>query len=59
MAKEFVGLRLPPEIIDKIDELAKKETRTRANMIEVLLQKELKVREEQEALAAREGKPKK
>jgi len=37
MAKEFVGLRLPPELIKSVDNLAKEETRTRANAIERIL----------------------
>lgn len=37
MAKEFVGLRLPPELISSIDALAREETRSRANAIERVL----------------------
>jgi hypothetical protein len=37
MAKEFVGLRLPPDLIASIDALATEETRSRANAIERVL----------------------
>jgi hypothetical protein len=46
MGKEQISIRLPPEILRKIDELAAAETRTRNNMIEVLVLEALKAREE-------------
>jgi hypothetical protein len=37
MGKEQISIRLPPEVLKKIDELAASETRTRNNMLEVLI----------------------
>jgi predicted transcriptional regulator len=45
-----INFRVDEELAVKIDRLAEKESRTRTNMVIVLLK---------EALAAREGKPKK
>lgn len=44
--REYVSMKLLPEIIAAVDALAGQENRSRSNMIEVLLR---------EALAAREG----
>lgn len=48
--REYISLKMLPTLIAAIEKLAASENRSRSNMIEVLLQ---------EALAAREGKPKK
>jgi hypothetical protein len=45
MGKEQISIRLPPEILQKVDELATTETRTRNNMLEVLILEALKARE--------------
>jgi hypothetical protein len=45
MGKEQISIRLPPEILQKVDELADTETRTRNNMLEVLILEALKARE--------------
>lgn len=45
MGKEQFSIRLEPEILQKIDELAAKENRTRNNMLEVLVIEALKARE--------------
>jgi hypothetical protein len=37
MAKEMVGLRLPTELLQKIDMIAAYQTRSRANTIEMIL----------------------
>ena len=37
MAKEQISIRLPSEILRQIDEMAAKQTRTRNNMIEVIV----------------------
>ena len=37
MGKEQISVRIPPDILQKIDELAAKEHRTRNNMMEVLI----------------------
>jgi hypothetical protein len=37
MGKEQISIRLPPEVLKKVDELAASETRTRNNMLEVLI----------------------
>jgi hypothetical protein len=44
MGKEQISIRLPPEILKKIDELAAAETRTRNNMLEVLILEALSAR---------------
>jgi len=41
---EFVGMRIEPEMLEKIDDLAKKEKRSRSNMIEILLEEALSAR---------------
>ena len=46
MGKEQISIRLEPETLNKIDELAAKETRTRNNMIEVLIQEAITTRED-------------
>jgi len=46
MRKEQFSVRLPPEILKKIDEQAEQETRTRNNMIEVLIAEAIKAREQ-------------
>jgi len=46
MNKEQISIRLPPEILKKIDELAAVETRTRNNMLEVLILEAIKARDE-------------
>ena len=43
MAKEQFSVRIPPDILQQIDELATKEHRTRNNMTEVLILKGLEV----------------
>jgi hypothetical protein len=48
MGKEQISIRLKPEILQTIDELAASEKRTRNNMLEVLIL---------EALEARKPKP--
>jgi hypothetical protein len=44
MGKEQISIRLDPEILQKIDELAGNENRTRNNMLEVLVLEALKLR---------------
>jgi hypothetical protein len=44
MGKEQISIRLEPEILQKIDELAGNENRTRNNMLEVLILEALKTR---------------
>lgn len=39
MKKDFTGLRIDNDILQKIDNLAKKTCRTRSNMIRFILQK--------------------
>jgi len=51
MGKEQISIRLSPEILEKIDELAASETRTRNNMIEVLIQEAINAREERFTLS--------
>jgi len=38
MNSKFLSVRLPEELVDCVDKLAKKQIRSRSNMIEVLLQ---------------------
>jgi hypothetical protein len=45
MGKEQISIRLEPEILQRIDELAANEKRTRNNMLEVLIHEALKARE--------------
>jgi hypothetical protein len=45
MPTEQLTIRLPPELIAKIDFFAEQETRSRNNMIEVLVKEALKSRE--------------
>ena len=45
MGKEQISIRLPPEILQKVDELAANETRTRNNMLEVLILEAIKARD--------------
>jgi len=45
MNKEQISIRLPPEILQKIDKMAATETRTRNNMLEVLILEAIKARE--------------
>jgi len=45
MAKEQFSVRIPPDILRQIDELAAKEHRTRNNMTEVLIMKGMEVME--------------
>ena len=51
MGKEQISIRLEPEILSKIDELATKETRTRNNMIEVLIQEAINARDDNARIA--------
>jgi hypothetical protein len=44
MGKEQISIRLEPEILQKIDELAANEKRTRNNMLEVLILEALEAR---------------
>jgi hypothetical protein len=44
MGKEQISIRLEPEILQKIDELAASENRTRNNMLEVLVLEAFKAR---------------
>jgi hypothetical protein len=44
MGKEQISIRLEPEILQKIDELAATEKRTRNNMLEVLILEALEAR---------------
>lgn len=46
---ESFHLRLPRELIERIDEKAAEEDRNRANMIRVLLREALEAREEKKA----------
>ena len=55
MGKEQFSVRVPPDILQRIDELAAIEHRTRNNMLEVLVMKglemhELRKKAEKEAL---------
>jgi hypothetical protein len=45
MGKEQISIRIEPETLRKIDELAAKEKRTRNNMLEVLILEALNARE--------------
>jgi hypothetical protein len=45
MGKEQISIRLEPEILQKIDDMAGKENRTRNNMLEVLIREALNARE--------------
>ena len=44
MGKEQLSIRLEPDVLKKIDDLAAKETRTRNNMLEVLVIEALEAR---------------
>ena len=37
MAKEFIGIRLPPELITALDVISLREIRSRANVVEMIL----------------------
>ncbi|MDR0635817.1 MAG: ribbon-helix-helix protein, CopG family [Treponema sp.] len=45
MGKEQISIRLMPETLKKVDEIAVSETRTRNNMIEVLIAEAIAIRE--------------
>ena len=45
MSKEQISIRLAPETLKKVDEIAVSETRTRNNVIEVLIVEAITIRE--------------
>ena len=43
--KKLISIRLDSELLKKIDRLAEESVRTRSNMIEILISKAIKIRE--------------
>ena len=49
--KEFVGIRLDPEEIQRLDEVAKAEDRSRAYVVRTLMKEALQARDEKKEKA--------